>query len=131
MIGLCLVIAAAACGGSGESFLTVINGVTGADTVRPFVLSVNPANGATDVPTNAVVTITFSELVDSATVTNTAFTLIPGITGTIVVNGAVATLTPTPALPLNTQIVGSVIGVKDRRGNAMAAAYAFTFRTVQ
>ena len=91
-----VVLALAACGsGTGQDFLTPLNGTggTSGDTVRPTVVSTNPANLSTGVPTNATVSVTFSENIDSTSVTNAAFVIDNGVTGRIVVNGAVATLT--------------------------------------
>ena len=129
-LGLCLA-AGAACGGGGDSFLTPLNGGagTGTDLTPPTVASVVPVNGATNVPTNAIITVTFSEPVDSASVTNAAFSLTPGITGTIVVSGAVAQFTPTPALPPSTVVNGTISNVKDRNGNIMTTPVNFFFTT--
>ena len=129
MLGFCMV-AGAACGGGGDSFLTPLGGNgTGTDLTPPTVATVVPASGATNVPTNATITVTFSENVDSASVTNVAFALTPGITGTIVVSGAVAQFTPTPALPPSTIVNGTISNVKDRAGNTMRTPFNFFFTT--
>ena len=129
MVALCMA-AGAACGGSGDDFITPIGGNGGGtDLTPPTVATVVPQSGATNVPTNAIITVTFSENVDSASVTNTAFSLTPGITGTIAVSGAVATFTPSPALPPSTIVNGTISNVKDRSGNTMATAYSFFFST--
>jgi Bacterial Ig-like domain len=127
MLGLCMA-AGAACG-TGDSFLTPLGSGTGTDLTPPTVASVVPLSGATNVPTNATITVTFSENVDSASVTNTAFVLTPGITGTISVSGAVAIFTPTPGLPPSTIVNATVSNVKDRAGNTMAGPYNFFFTT--
>lgn len=123
----------AACGsGTGQDFLSPVNGGGGTsnDHTPPTVVATNPANGATGVPTNATVSVTFSENIDSASVTNTAFTLDNGVTGTIVVNGAVATLTPTPGLPASTTVHGTLsTAIKDRAGNPLASPVTFQFTT--
>ena len=128
-----LVAALAACGdGSGQDFLTPLNGGggTSGDTTRPTVVSTNPADGSTSVPRTATISVTFSENVDSASVTNSAFSFDNGVTGTIVVSGAVATLTPTPALPALTTIHGALsTAIKDRAGNPLAAPVTFQFTT--
>jgi hypothetical protein len=129
MLGLCMA-AGGACGGGGDSFLTPIGGNGGGtDLTPPAVATVVPASGATNVPTNATITVTFSENVDSASVTNTAFTLTPGISGTIVVSGAVAQFTPTPGLPPSTIINGTISNVKDLAGNTMQTPFNFFFST--
>lgn len=127
IFGFCMA-AGAACGG-GDSFLTPIGSGSGTDLTRPTVATVVPQSGATNVPTNATITVTFSENVDSASVTNTAFALTPGITGTISVSGAVAIFTPSPGLPASTIVNGTISNVKDRAGNTMAGPFNFFFTT--
>jgi hypothetical protein len=127
------VAAFTACGTtSGDGFLTPIGsgGGSNGDTVAPTVVSTNPANGASSVPRNATISVTFSENLDSASVTNTAFSLDNGVTGTIVVNGAIATLTPSPGLPASSVVTGTLsTAIKDRAGNSLAAPVVFQFVT--
>lgn len=130
-VGL-LAVALAACGdGSGQDFLTPVGGGGGGtDITPPTVVSTSPASGATSVPRTAPISVTFSENLDSATVTNAAFSFNNGVTGTIVVSGAVATLTPTPSLPASTTITGTLsTAIKDRAGNPLAAPVTFQFTT--
>ena len=127
MFGVC--IASTAACGNGDGFLTPLGSGTGTDLTPPTVASVVPQSSSTNVPTNATITVTFSENVDSASVTNTAFALTPGITGTISVSGAVVTFTPTPALPPSTIVNGTISNVKDRAGNTMAGPFNFFFTT--
>lgn len=131
LVGL-LVAALAACGeGSGQDFLTPIGGDGGGtDTTAPTVVSTSPANGATSVPRTAAISVTFSENLDSASVTNAAFSFNNGVTGTIVVSGAIATLTPSPSLPASTTVTGTLsTAIKDRAGNPLAAPVTFQFST--
>ena len=124
-------IALSACGSDNDDFLLVggSNGGTG-DTTPPTVVSTTPVTGATNVPTNAAVSVTFSENVDSASVTNAAFTLSGGATGTIVVSGATATLTPTSPMAANSLITATVSSaVRDRAGNPLAAPVSWSFTT--
>lgn len=122
--------ALAACGaGSGDLRLVGGSGTGAGDTTRPSVVSTSPTPGATNVPTNAAISVTFSEQVDSASVTNAAFTLSSG-SGTITVNGAIATLTPTTPLTPNSQITATVsTAVRDRAGNALATPVSWSFTT--
>lgn len=132
MLVALLVAALAACGdGSGQDFLTPVGGGGGGtDTTAPTVVTTSPANGATNVPRTSPISITFSENLDSASVTNAAFTFDNGVTGTIVVNGPVATLTPVPVLPALTTITGTLsTAIRDRAGNALAAPVSFQFTT--
>lgn len=124
-------MALAACGTDNDDFLLVggTNGGSG-DTTPPTVVSTTPTTGSTNVPTNAAVSVTFSENVDSASVTNAAFTLSGGATGTIVVSGATATLTPTSPMAANSVITATVSSaVRDRAGNPLAAPVSWSFTT--
>jgi hypothetical protein len=130
-IGTLVALAIACSGGGGDDFITPCCGTggTGNDITPPTVAAVSPTSGTTNVPTNALITVTFSENVDSASVTNTAFSLSPGVTGTISVSGATAVFTPAPSLPPSTVVTGTISNVKDRSGNVMAAPFSFSFTT--
>ena len=125
---LALIAALAGCGGTADPFLTAPTGGS-TDTTRPTIVGTLPATNANAVPTNSMIEVTFSEPVDSASVTNAAFSLSGGFTGPITVTGASAKLVPYPALPPNTTITATVSGVKDLAGNALAAPYSWTFTT--
>jgi hypothetical protein len=124
-------IAIAGCGSDNDDFLLVGGTGTGAgDTTPPTVVSTTPVTGSTNVPTNSPISVTFSENVDSASVTNAAFTLSGGATGTIVVSGAVATLTPTTPMAANSIITATVsTAVRDRAGNPLASPVSWSFTT--
>ena len=133
IVAAAIAITLVACGeGTGSDFLTPIGGSggSGTDQTPPTVVTTNPANLATGVPTNSPIVVTFSEPLDSASVTNAAFSLNNGVTGTIVVNGAVATLTPSPGLPAGTTMTGTLsTAIRDRAGNPLAAPVTFQFTT--
>ncbi|MCP6720192.1 MAG: Ig-like domain-containing protein [Patescibacteria group bacterium] len=109
------------------------------DTTSPNVVLVSPEEGAVNVPvTGAVVTVTFSEPVDSTTVNRNTFVLtrmasaVVTVTGEITVSGATATLTP--ETPLEYSAVHAVVvtsGVKDMAGNALGSPYKWEFTTMQ
>lgn len=130
LIGI-VVVALVACGdGGGSSFLTPIGGGSSTDRTPPTLVSTNPANLSTGVPTTSTISATFSENLDSASVTNAAFSFDNGVTGTIVVSGATVTLTPSPGLPPSTTIHGTLsTAIRDRAGNPLAAAAIFQFTT--
>lgn len=131
-VGSLLALATACGGGGGDDFVSPCCGTGGGggnDLTPPTVAAVSPVNGTTNVPTNAAITVTFSENVDSASVTNTAFSLTPGVTGTIAVSGATAVFTPAPSLPPTTVVSGTISNVRDRSGNVMAAPFSFSFTT--
>ena len=106
--------------------------------VCPVVESTNPANGATSVPLNQVVTATFNEEMNPATITQSSFTLTGGlksgvpVQGTLTYNNTNATLSFVPSSPLaqNTTYTGTVkSSVKDLKGNALQTNYVWTFST--
>jgi hypothetical protein len=102
--------------------------------IQPVVLSVSPVNGSTDVPVNAVVTATFSEAMDPATLTTATFKVNDGtsdIPGTVDYAGNTATFTPSVALAENTVYTATLTtGVKDSSGNPMVTAKVWEFGTV-
>jgi hypothetical protein len=96
---------------------------TGADLIGPTVTLVDPANGATGVPTTAVVKITFSKRINALTVTNATFLVFPQstgipIAGTIAVaaDGRSASFTPTSALAASTAYNVEAFGITDLAG---------------
>ena len=104
------------------------------DVTAPTVQSVAPASNATGIAVNSKVTATFSEAMNSATITTSTFTLKKGATsvsGTVSYSGSVATFSPSAALTGNTVYSATVTtGVKDAAGNAMTANYTWNFTTV-
>lgn len=106
--------------------------------VCPVVESTNPTNGATNVPLNQIVTVTFNEEMNPVTITPSSFTLTGGlnngnpISGTLTYNNSNATLSfvPTAPLALNTTYTGTVKStIKDLNGNALQTNYVWTFST--
>jgi len=111
---------------------------TTADQSGPSVLAVLPANGATSIPTNTGITLTFSEPLDPTTVNGTTITLrntattaaVAGVIG-YGAGSTLVTFTPTTALANGTAYTLTVTtGVRDAIGNAMAAPFTSTFTTV-
>jgi len=106
------------------------------DTTRPTVISTVPANLAIGVPLNQVVSATFSEAMNAATINSATFTLAgPGVTPiagqvTYASVGNTATFTPTANLVANTLYTATITtGVTDLAGNALAVNYVWTFTT--
>jgi hypothetical protein len=104
------------------------------DTTPPTVTAVNPANAATSVLSSTTVQLTFSEAIDTTTLTGITLTNLT--LGTITVGTVtydpltnIATFTPSSALTGATQYRVNVSGVKDLAGNAMAAPFTSTFTT--
>jgi Ice-binding-like/Bacterial Ig-like domain len=100
----------------------------------PTVVSTVPAAGATAVAVNTLVSATFSEAMNPATINGTTLTLTgPGVTpvlGAVTYAGTTATFTPTTVLPANTLFTATITtGAKDPMGNALAANHPWTFTT--
>ncbi|MFA5865531.1 MAG: Ig-like domain-containing protein, partial [Phycisphaerae bacterium] len=102
------------------------------DTTAPTVISTNPADNATDVGINAAVNATFSEAMDSSTITTAHFAVTgPGgtpVTGTVAYNVAsnIATFTPASDLALNTLYTATITTeVKDLAGNTLASDFVW------
>lgn len=107
------------------------------DTTAPTVISTIPLSGATSVPTNQILSVTFSEVMDSATITATGtFTLaVSGVggatvSGTVGYAGTIATFTPSSALTPSTQYTAMIsTAAEDLSGNALVANFMWSFTT--
>ncbi|GAB3816862.1 hypothetical protein GCM10028895_12450 [Pontibacter rugosus] len=102
--------------------------------VCPVVLSTTPTDGATEVPLESLVTVTFNEEMNPETITQTSFTLLGAekISGKITYNTKTNTLTfvPENKLAYATTYTGRVAtSVKDKLGNALQRDYVWTFST--
>lgn len=99
----------------------------------PTVVSTDPANLATNVLLNKVISATFSELMDPLTITNATFTLKLGVTpvaGTVSYVGGNALFTPTAnLLSGNTYTATITTGAKNPGGTGLASNYVWTFNT--
>lgn len=105
-------------------------------TPPPLVVSTVAANGATGVPISQVLSATFNEAMNCATLASPAATFTvtgPGATavaGTVACTGAVATFTPSNGLAVNTTYTATInTGAKSLAGTPLAANYVWTFRT--
>ena len=109
-----------------------------ADTLPPSVASTAPSRGATDVPVNSTVGVTFSEPMDSASINSTTVQLRDGtaqVTASVVYDAGTRTATLTPASALNygrtytVSVTGGVSGVRDSSGNVLTVDDTWTFVT--
>jgi hypothetical protein len=115
------------------NFTTGIN----ANTTPPTVVSTLPTSAATAVPTNAIVTATFSKAMDPTALTATGtFTLaVAGMggasaPGTVRYAGNTVTLTPSAVLTPNTEYTATITtAAEDLTGNALAANFVWSFTT--
>ena len=103
------------------------------DVVAPTVTSTSNANGATGVPINNSPSVTFSETMDPATLTNTTYTLKQGATvvvGAVSYSGVTATFKPSGLLSANTTYTATVnSGATDVAGNALTPPYSWSWTT--
>src|ERR1035441_5763433 len=93
--------------------------------VPPTVISVTPPNGATSVCPSTVVTATFSQPMNPATINTTTFTLTgPGttpVTGVVTYAASTATFIPSSPLALGTLYIATITtGAQDLAGYALA-----------
>lgn len=111
--------------------------------VCPVVESTDPDNLATNVPLDKIISVTFNESMNPATITPAAFSLAgPSssggrmkageISGELTYDAATATMRFSPDIKLkaNTTYTGTVAtSVKDLMGNALQTPYIWTFST--
>jgi hypothetical protein len=103
------------------------------DTTPPTVTAETPAPNASNVSTTTTVTATFSEAVQSSTI---SFVLKDSsnntVAATVTYNSSTntATLTPNAALANATTYTATVSGAKDLAGNTMTAPVTWSFTTV-
>lgn len=106
------------------------------DTTPPTVTSVDPVDLATNVAQNGLISATFSEDIDPATLNAGTFLVteggasLPGILGYDAATFT-ATFAPTVPLPANSTIVARLSTViTDSAGNRLAAPFTWSFVTV-
>lgn len=106
-------------------------------TPPPLVISTVPANAATGVPIGQVLTATFNETMNCATLASPATTFRltgPGatpVTGSVACSGAVAIFTPEAELLVNTVYTAEIsTAAQTPAGTPLAANYVWTFRTL-
>ena len=106
----------------------------GIDNMAPAIISTTPGNNATAVAVASVVTVTFSEIMNSSSINSSSFMLKQGSTsvaGNVSYTGTVATFTPSAALTGNTVYTGTVTtAATDVTGNALATNHTWSFTTV-
>lgn len=110
---------------------------TTGDNVPPTVVSTTPLDLATNVSPAVVLSATFSEAMDPASINAMTFTLRVTATGapvagTVAYNAPTTTATFTPSSPLaggTTYTATITTGAKDAAGNGLASARTWTFIT--
>lgn len=108
----------------------------GPKPVTPTAVSALPLNAAAGACPNTMVTVTFSEAMNPATITGTTFTLTgPGasvVAGVVSYDTAseTATYAPTASLALNTTYTATVTtGAQGMTGKALASNFVWSFTT--
>ncbi|WP_295679109.1 Ig-like domain-containing protein, partial [uncultured Nevskia sp.] len=106
------------------------------DTTSPTVVLTDPFAGEVGTPVNAQITVTFSEVINAATLTASSFTVTDPsnavVAGTIAYSGNSATFTPSAPLAASTLFTVTVSNaVTDLAGNALVGSviqnpYQFT-----
>lgn len=116
--------------------LAVTTQALGLGPSPPFIVAVNPANGAIGVALGSSIGITFSEALDPATVTSEAVRLLAGQTVIPVAVGldpgnTAVTVRPAALLHSHTQYTLSLSQtIRDRAGHGLASAFVSAFTTV-
>ena len=107
------------------------------DTIPPTVISVVPVNGSTDVSSSTNINVTFSEAMDTSSITTGTITLKDSfnqiVPATVNYNSITLTATLAPISGLNPSATYTLLlsagGVKDLTGNTLVANYTSTFTT--
>ena len=109
------------------------DGSTTLDTTQPSVDGESVENGATAVEAGAPIIITFSEDMDSTTITSSTITLTntatsEEVSADISLSGKIATITPIVDLDFFTEYTLTVTtNTKDPSGNSLGQSYTRTF----
>ncbi|HSI59540.1 MAG TPA: Ig-like domain-containing protein [Ideonella sp.] len=109
------------------------------DTGAPSVTGTTPASGATGVAVGSIVTATFSEAINPATLTTASFELRNAanalVAATVAYDAATRTARLTPSAPLaatgsyTATLIGGPSGARDLAGNGLAASVSWSFTT--
>ncbi len=106
---------------------------TSIDNTPPTVVLTDPADLATNVLINKIVSAKFSESMDPTTINATSFILMQGlitVPGTVSYSGLTASFIPSSNLIAGTTYKATITtGAQDLAGNAIASNYVWTFTT--
>lgn len=102
-------------------------------TIRPMVTFTDPADKATNVPLNKLVSVNFNMPMKASTINATTYTLKQGTTavsGTVSYSGNTATFTPIAPLAANTEYTATVSkAATNLDDNALTSDYVWKFTT--
>lgn len=100
----------------------------------PNVLTTDPLDKAKDVSLDKVITVTFSEPLDAMSINASTFVVKQGdkdVKGKVEYSGSIAMFTPAVSLVAGSVYTVTVTtGVKNPKGEALAADFVFSFTTV-
>jgi hypothetical protein len=103
--------------------------------IAPTVISTDPANNATGVVLDKIITANFSTAMDPLTINTNTFLLKEGssnVSGTVTYAGTTASFTPNAALLSNTTYTATITtGAKNLAGTPLANNYVWSFTTRQ
>ena len=103
-----------------SNYQWLFNTSGGVDATAPTLTSTDPANGATGVPLNKRVSVTFSEPMDPLSISMTVNQGATAVPGTVSYTGNTATFTPMANLAASTLYTATVgAGAKDLAGNVL------------
>lgn len=103
------------------------------EVIRPSVFSTAPLKDEYNIARNEVISVTFSEAMNPATITTTSFTLKQGdteISGVVEYSGLIATFTPIGTLTASHIYTAKITtSVESMTGNSLALDYEWNFTT--
>ncbi|HET8864541.1 MAG TPA: Ig-like domain-containing protein, partial [Gracilimonas sp.] len=101
------------------------------EATPPQIQSVNPADEERDVPVDVVISASFSEALDDASVNSSTFMISQNgnsVSGSIGLSGSTVSFTPNNDLPYEAEVKAVITtGVKDGAGNSLPANYEWSF----
>jgi ice-binding like protein/Big-like domain-containing protein len=114
------------------TFTTSVTACTGPPP--PAVISVSPPNGSIGACPSSIITATFNEAMNPATIISpaTTFTVAPGVIGTVTMDGTgrIAAFAPSSSLALNTLYTATITtAAQDLAGNPLASNFVWSFTT--
>ena len=122
-------------GGVGTNFIISFTTASSSDNAGPEVLSITPADGATGIDRNTIVSVTFNEAINPATVDSETFTIsVGGVrqSGNISFSGqsTIITFTPDQILPTLSLVTITLLpGINDIAGNGLISTFTSSFTT--
>jgi hypothetical protein len=112
------------------TFTTATTACTASTT--PAVISVAPPSAAAGACLNGGITATFNEAMNPVTIDTTTFTVAPGVTGVVTLDGTsrIATFTPAANLAASTTYTATITtGAQNLSGSALAGNFVWSFTT--